>query len=80
MSHDLQTGRIFPVGLGNHADTVAEMLGIIPETVVIHRITGDCPEGMLLSPEWSRDKHAVIGAIEERMRERGITQGSLIKK
>ena len=72
--------RYTPPTLSEYADTVAEMLGIIPETVVIHRITGDCPEGMLLSPEWSRDKHAVIGAIEERMRERGITQGSLIKK
>ena len=39
--------------------------GIDPKTV-IHRITGDCPRGMLLAPEWGLDKNGIIAEIREK--------------
>ena len=37
-----------------------------PDTVV-HRITGDCPEGLLIAPEWNRDKNGVINGIRKAL-------------
>ena len=31
--------------------------------IVIHRITGDCPRGLLVAPEWNTDKNAIINEI-----------------
>ena len=49
---------------------------ISPKTVV-HRLTGDCPEGQLIAPEWNRNKHALIEKIHEEMKSRGLRQGCL---
>ena len=52
----------------------------VPEEVIIHRLTGDCPKGMLVAPEWNSDKTIVIDAITAKMRELGYRQGSLAEK
>ncbi|MBQ2876016.1 MAG: TIGR01212 family radical SAM protein [Clostridia bacterium] len=48
----------------------------IPESTVIHRLTGDCPEGALLAPSWGKDKHKLIDGISRRLAENGARQGS----
>lgn len=35
------------------------------EDIVVHRITGDCPSGLLVAPEWNTDKNGTINAIRE---------------
>ena len=59
--------------LSGAAYAVARM----PRDVVIHRLTGDCPAGMLIAPEWNSNKSALIDAINAKMVELGYTQGSL---
>ncbi|MBQ3150731.1 MAG: TIGR01212 family radical SAM protein [Clostridia bacterium] len=49
-----------------------------PETVV-HRITGDGPKNLLISPLWSADKKRVLNAVNKVMRERNVRQGSEIQ-
>lgn len=67
-----------PPTLSEYVECAAECIGYIPESTVIHRLTGDCPRGMLVAPDWNADKNAVIGAIVREMERRGIRQGSLI--
>jgi len=69
-----------PPTLEEYAEAAAYVLSHTPESVVIHRITGDCPDGMLLAPEWNRNKHAVIEAINERLISLGQSQGSEVNK
>ena len=45
------------------------------KSTVIHRLTGDCPEGMLIAPEWNRDKNRLIRKIQDAMAKDGLYQG-----
>ncbi len=38
-------------------------LKIIPESTVIHRLTGDPPKSIMLAPDWTRDKKRVMNEI-----------------
>ena len=68
--------RYTPPTLSEYVKAVAYIISHTPRSVVIHRITGDCPEGMLVAPEWSRNKHSVIEAINEELLALGASQGS----
>ncbi len=50
-----------------------------PETV-FHRLTGDCPENMLLAPEWNADKNTLLQKIQSALEKSNITQGELFPK
>ncbi len=66
-----------PPTLSEYAEAAAMAIAHIPEGIVLHRITGDCPDGMLIAPDWNKDKNAVISAINRALSERGLRQGSL---
>lgn len=54
---------------------VCDLLEIIPENVTIHRLTGDVPRKLLISPEWSFRKRTILNGIEHEMKKRGSFQG-----
>lgn len=69
--------RPFPVlSLEEYADLVADCILVLPETTVIHRISGDGPKSLLIAPKWSGDKKKVLNIMAKRFRERKICQGS----
>lgn len=49
--------------LEDYVDTVKKCIEIIPESMVVHRITGDAPKRLLIEPKWSGDKKAVVNAL-----------------
>jgi len=53
-----------------YLDLVVECLKIIPSSVVIHRLTGDGPKSILIAPEWSGNKKAVLNALRKKMGDR----------
>ena len=54
---------------------VCDLLEIIPPDVVIHRLTGDVPRKLLVSPAWSYRKRTILNGIDGEMRRRGSVQG-----
>ncbi len=60
----------------DYIDTLLACLAILPEHIVVHRITGDGPKKLLLAPLWSADKKHVLNTIEHTMKERNFLQGS----
>lgn len=68
-------GNVQPLTLSQYADIICDCLKIIPENVVIHRITGDAPKSLLAEPKWSGDKKTVLNTINRRLAQRNITQG-----
>lgn len=68
-------GEYTPPTLDEYADAAAYILSHISPSTVIHRLTGDCPNDMLIAPSWNRDKHAVISKINSVLKERGLRQG-----
>lgn len=66
----------FPLlDLGEYCDLLIDAVALLPEDVVIHRLTGDGPKALLIAPLWSANKRLVLNTITRRFRERGLTQG-----
>lgn len=60
-----------------YTDMIVDCLEVIPEQVVIHRLTGDAPANLLIEPEWSRNKIEVLNTINKKLKERHTWQGRL---
>ena len=72
--------RYTPPTFDEYCEAAAYAVARMPEDVVIHRLTGDCPKGMLVAPEWNSDKTIVIDTLMEKMRALGYRQGTLATK
>ena len=51
--------------LEEYALLLKALTALLPETMVVHRLTGDAPKRLLLSPMWTADKKRVINRIKE---------------
>ncbi len=54
---------------------VCDQLEVLPPQVVIQRLTGDGKGKDLLAPDWSRNKRAVLAAIDRELKRRDSVQG-----
>lgn len=70
------SGAYTPPTLDEYASGAAYVISRLSPETVIHRLTGDCPDGLLVAPEWNKDKHGIIKKIEEKLLSEGKTQGS----
>ena len=61
-----------------YVDLVVRCLQIIPPEVTIHRLTGDVPRRILVSPEWSYRKRTILNAINKELKDRDTCQGASI--
>lgn len=76
---DMYRGNLYtPPSLDEFCVICAKCVGHISKSMVIHRLTGDCPRELLVAPEWNADKNNIIAKINETMKSLGISQGSLI--
>ena len=63
------------MAMEDYIELVVDCIERIPESMVIHRITGDGPRDTLIGPKWSLKKFEVINAIEHLMMDRDTWQG-----
>ena len=71
---DRELPPLFSYSLEAYADLVVDLIELLPPDLVVHRITGDAPKRLLLSPLWTGDKKRVLNTIHRRFRERGAFQ------
>jgi len=50
-----------------YIDILKECVKLIPEDVVIHRLTGDGDKNLLLAPLWSANKKHVLNRINREI-------------
>ena len=60
-------GEYTPISQEEYTDSVAYILKNIPDEWVVHRLTGDCPKDLLVSPEWNLRKNETISKIVEKL-------------
>jgi len=60
----------------SYVDLVVRCIEIIPPEITIHRLTGDVPRRILVSPEWSYKKRTILNSINKKLALRGICQGT----
>lgn len=56
----------FPImSLEEYCSLVRDCLEILPESIVVHRLTGDGPKSLLIEPSWSADKKRVLNTMRK---------------
>ncbi len=63
LADEYLAGKVKVMEMDEYIEILKECLAIIPDDVVIHRMTGDGDKKILLAPEWRADKKRVINAI-----------------
>lgn len=58
-----------------YVDLICEAITMLPESVVIHRLTGDAPRELLIGPMWSLKKWEVLNEIDRNLIENNLYQG-----
>jgi radical SAM protein (TIGR01212 family) len=58
-----------------YVDIVCDELQLLPEKIVIHRLTGDPVEGYLVEPTWPIKKVSVLNDIDKELARRDTYQG-----
>ena len=70
-------GEYTPPSLDEYVTLAARSIARLRPDMTVHRITGDCPDGLLVAPEWNKDKSKVIDLIRKRLESKNLHQGSL---
>lgn len=63
LAKDYEQGKFEVLTLEQYTEIIKECVQIIPENVVIHRLTGDGAKKDLIAPLWSADKKTVLNTI-----------------
>ena len=73
-------GHYTPPTIDEYVSLAARSIARLRPDMIVHRITGDCPDGLLVAPEWNKDKNKVIAEIRATLEREGMRQGSLYSK
>lgn len=66
---DYEKGLFEVLPMEEYVQIVVECLAVLPERMVIHRLTGDGDKKQLLAPLWSADKKRVLNRLTKEIRE-----------
>lgn len=72
---DYNAGKFKALTIEEYIDILCDCIEILPQNVVIHRITGDGDKKLLVAPLWSADKKNVLNSINKIFSQRNIIQG-----
>ncbi len=65
LAKDYAAGNFNTLTMEAYLQIIKECVDLIPETMVIHRLTGDGNKKTLIAPLWSTDKKRVLNALNE---------------
>jgi len=75
MAEEYREGGVYVPTREEYVKTVVDQLEVLPPETVIARLTGDAPRELLIEPRFSRDKRAILNAIDKEFASRGTHQG-----
>jgi len=78
MARQYERGEFRLLSMEDYAELCAEVIEILPSNVVVHRITGEVDDNLLVAPEYCKPsmKNRVIDEVFKRLGERGGFQGA----
>lgn len=76
---DYATGKFEVLSEDEYIELVIWCLEIIPDDIVIHRVTGDGPKNILVAPLWSGNKRHVLNTLHQKMKIEKREQGTWAK-
>ena len=70
LAEEYRAGKVPVMELEEYAALVADCIALLPEKMVIHRMTGDGDKRLLLAPKWSGHKKKVLNTIRKYIKEK----------
>ncbi|WP_291564660.1 MULTISPECIES: TIGR01212 family radical SAM protein [unclassified Clostridium] len=70
-----KSGDLKLMEMKEYIDLIGESIALLPESMVIHRLTGDAPRDLLIGPMWSLKKWEVLNAIDKKLEDENLYQG-----
>ncbi len=67
LEKDYNECKVKTLDIDEYAEIIKQCVDIIPENVVIHRLTGDGAKKDLIAPLWSADKKKVLNTINKKL-------------
>ena len=67
LAMDYRAGKFRAMELDEYIDLLKKCIALLPENMVVHRLTGDGPKKSLISPLWTGDKKRVLNAIKREL-------------
>lgn len=67
------------LSMEEYLDVLIRCLELLSPEITVHRVTGDGPKSLTISPLWSLDKRNVLNTLHRLMNEKGTYQGRLFK-
>lgn len=67
LADDYEAGKFNVLSLDAYIEALRACLSLLPADLVVHRLTGDGPKKLLIAPQWSADKKAVINRIHKEL-------------
>ncbi|MCM8709518.1 TIGR01212 family radical SAM protein [Clostridium sp. SYSU_GA19001] len=58
-----------------YIDLICTSIAMLPQDMVVHRLTGDAPRELLIGPMWSLKKWEILNAIDRKLIEKDLYQG-----
>ncbi len=58
-----------------YINLICEAITLLPDSIVIHRLTGDAPRESLIGPMWSLKKWEVLNSIDKKLKDEELYQG-----
>ena len=78
LADDYRRGTFRTLTLEEYARLLCRCIRVLPEHVVIYRLTGDGDKKSLIAPLWSADKKRVLNFINRTLADNNIQQGEQI--
>ena len=70
IAEEYRQGKVSVMSLDEYTELIVKCVEVIPESVVIHRLTGDGAKRDLIAPLWSADKKKTINRINKALNSR----------
>lgn len=67
LAAEYRAGAFETLSLEAYVDLVRSCVSLLPEDMVVHRLTGDGPKRSLIAPLWSADKKRVLNSIHRAL-------------
>lgn len=77
LAEDYRRGLFDTLEKEEYLDILIHCLELTSPRVVIHRVTGDGPKDILISPRWSLNKRDVLNSLHKKMKQNNNYQGRL---
>lgn len=73
LAKEYENGAFLTLSEDDYFDILEDCCRLLPEDMVVHRLTGDGPKALLIAPSWSADKKHVLNRVN-RMLDQKLTK------